>query len=479
VPSNGSAELVIVANRLPVDQVTNSDGTVGWRVSPGGLVTALEPIMRANEGIWVGWPGGTDVEVAQFEHDGMTLDPISLSAAEIEGFYEGFSNATIWPLYHDLVAKPEFHREWWDRYVDVNRRFAERAAALAAKNATVWVQDYQLQLVPQLVRELRPDLRIGFYLHIPFPPAELFQQLPWRRQLLEGLLGADLVGFQLPGGAANFVRLVRQRVGHKTHRDLVYLPDGRTVRAEAFPISIDYQGFETLSRSDSVRDRAASIREALGDPRTMFLGVDRLDYTKGIYARLRAFSELIRDGVLDVDDSVFVQVATPSREKVEEYRVLRDEIDRLVGHINGDLGRIGRPAISYLHTSYPREEMAALYRAADVMVVTPYRDGMNLVAKEYVACRWDEDGALVLSEFAGSAAELRQAWQVNPYDLNGMKSALVDAARAEPRDRQRRMRAMRKTVRQADVAAWATAFLDELDEVRPPHGKKLKPTPSS
>jgi trehalose 6-phosphate synthase len=479
VSLNGSAELVIVANRLPVDRTTLPDGTTEWRVSPGGLVTAIEPIMRANEGLWIGWPGGTDVDVEPFEHDGMTLDPIALSADEIERFYEGFSNATIWPLYHDLVAKPEFHREWWDSYVDVNRRFAERAADRAAENATVWVQDYQLQLVPQLLRELRPDLRIGFFLHIPFPPAELFQQLPWRRQLLEGLLGADLVGFQLPGGAANFVRLVRQRVGHKTHRDLVYLPDGRTVRAEAFPISIDFAGFEELARSDSVKERAASIREALGDPETVFLGIDRLDYTKGIYARLRAFSELIRDGELDVDSAVFVQVATPSREQVEEYRVLRDEIDRLVGRVNGDLGQIGRPAISYLHSSYPREEMAAMYRAADVMVVTPYRDGMNLVAKEYVACRYDNDGALVLSEFAGSAAELRQAWQVNPYDLNGMKAALLDAARAEPRDRQRRMRAMRKTVRQADVAAWATAFLDELDEVRPPHGKKLKPSPSS
>ena len=301
VSLNGSAELVIVANRLPVDRTTLDDGTTEWRVSPGGLVTALEPIMRANEGLWIGWPGGTDVDLEPFEHDGMTLDPIALSAEEIEGFYEGFSNATIWPLYHDLVAKPEFHREWWDSYVDVNRRFAERAAERAAEDATVWVQDYQLQLVPQLLRELRPDLRIGFFLHIPFPPAELFQQLPWRRQLLEGLLGADLVGFQLPGGAANFVRLVRQRVGHKTHRDLVYLPDGRTVRAEAFPISIDYRGFEELARSDGVQERAASIRKALGDPETVFLGIDRLDYTKGIYARLRAFAELIRDGELDVD----------------------------------------------------------------------------------------------------------------------------------------------------------------------------------
>jgi trehalose 6-phosphate synthase len=479
VSLTGSAELVIVANRLPVDRTTRPDGTPEWRVSPGGLVTALEPIMRANEGLWIGWPGGPEADLEPFEHDGMTLDPIALSGQEIERFYEGFSNATIWPLYHDLVAKPEFHREWWDSYVDVNRRFAERAADRAAKDATVWVQDYQLQLVPQLLRELRPDLRIGFFLHIPFPPAELFQQLPWRRQLLEGLLGADLVGFQLPGGAANFVRLVRQRVGHKTHRDLVYLPDGRTVRAEAFPISIDYAGFEELARSDSVQERASAIRQDLGDPETVFLGIDRLDYTKGIYARLRAYAELIRDGELDVDNAVFVQVATPSREKVEEYRVLRDDIDRLVGRVNGDLGRIGRPAISYLHSSYPRAEMAALYRAADVMVVTPYRDGMNLVAKEYVACRYDDDGALVLSEFAGSAAELRQAWQVNPYDLNGMKSALLNAARAEPRDRQRRMRAMRKTVKQADVAAWATAFLDELDNVRPAHGKKLKPTPSS
>jgi trehalose 6-phosphate synthase len=476
VTRNGSAELVIVANRLPVDRVTQPDGEPGWRVSPGGLVTALEPIMRANEGLWVGWPGDCATDLEEFEHDGMTLDPIVLSEEEISGFYEGFSNATIWPLYHDLVAKPEFHREWWDSYVAVNRRFAQRAAQQAGENATVWVQDYQLQLVPQLLRELRPDLRIGFFLHIPFPPAELFQQLPWRRQVLEGLLGADLIGFQLPGAAGNFVRLVRQRVGHKTHRDLVYLPDGRTVRAAAFPISIDYKGFEELARSEPVHERAGAIRKALGEPSKVFLGIDRLDYTKGIHARLRAFSELIRDGELDVDDAVFVQVATPSREQVEEYKVLRDEIDRLVGAINGDLGRIGRPVISYLHTSYPREEMAALYRAADVMVVTPYRDGMNLVAKEYVACRYDDDGALVLSEFAGASSELRQAWQVNPYDLNGMKAALMAASRADARDRQRRMRAMRKTVRQADVAAWAKAFLDELDEVRPPHGKKLKPT---
>ena len=468
-------DLVIVANRLPVDREEQPDGTITWRPSPGGLVTAIEPVMRANDGVWLGWPGGTEQDLEPFEDDGLALCPMSMTSEDIEGHYEGFSNATLWPLYHDLVAKPEFHREWWDSYVEVNQRFADKAAELANEGALVWVHDYQMQLVPQMLRQLRPDLRIGFYLHIPFPPAELFQQLPWRRQLLEGLLGADLVGFQLPGGAANFVRLVRQRVGHKTHRDLVYLPDGRTVRAAAFPISIDAAGFEKLAQTDEVTARAKEIRGALGDPRKIFLGVDRLDYTKGIYARLRAYAELLHDGHFDVEDAVFVQVAVPSREQVEEYKILRDEIDRLVGRINGDLGRIGRPAISYLHSSYPREEMAALYRAADIMVVTPYRDGMNLVAKEYVASQYDDAGALVLSEFAGAADELRQAWLVNPYDINGMKSALLEAYRADEKELTKRMRAMRKTVRNNDVAAWADSFMSALADVRDEHRKTLKP----
>ncbi len=470
-----SSDLVIVANRLPVDRVRNDDGTTSWHKSPGGLVTAIEPVMRANDGTWIGWPGGTDQDLEPFEDDGMNLVPLSMTAEEIEGFYEGFSNACLWPLYHDVVAKPEFHREWWDVYVSVNRRFAEKAAEQAAEGATVWVHDYQLQLVPQMLRDLRPDLRIGFYLHIPFPPGELFQQLPWRRQILEGLLGADLLGFQLPGGAQNFVRLVRQRVGHKTHRDTVYLPDGRTVRAEAFPISIDAQGFEDLAGAPEVEKRAQEIREDLGNPRKIFLGIDRLDYTKGIVARLRAFSELVRDGHLDVEDAVFVQVAVPSREQVEQYRILRDEIDRFVGRINGDLGRIGRPVISYLHSSFPREEMAALYRAADVMVVTPYRDGMNLVAKEYVACRVGDDGALVLSEFAGAAAELRQAWLVNPHDINGVKDALMEAYEADDRDLRRRMRAMRKTILAHDVKAWAEEFMHMLSDVDGPHEKDVRP----
>jgi trehalose 6-phosphate synthase len=471
------ADLVIVANRLPVDRVENPDGSIGWRRSPGGLVTAIEPVMRRNDGAWIGWSGSSDSDLEPFVEDGLSLIPIPLSADDIEDFYEGFSNATMWPLYHDVVAKPEFHREWWDAYVRVNERFAQKAAEVAAEEATVWVHDYQMQLVPAMLRSLRPDVRIGFFLHIPFPPAELFQQLPWRRQLLEGLLGADVVGFQRPGAAQNFVRLVRQRVGHKTHRDQIYLPDGRVVQAGSFPISIDTAELDQLARSESVGRRAVEIREQLGNPKKVLLGIDRLDYTKGIFDRLRAFGELVENEEVAVEDTVFVQVATPSRERVDQYRLLRDEIDRLVGRLNGDLGRIGSPVIHYMHTSYPKDEMAALYRAADVMVVTPLRDGMNLVAKEYVACRYDDAGALVLSEFAGAADELRQAYMVNPYDINGMKEAIVTAMHASPRELARRMKAMRKTVAEHDVKDWAERFLSVLAEAKPMHHKHLRPTP--
>ncbi|MFL6089488.1 MAG: trehalose-6-phosphate synthase [Aeromicrobium sp.] len=462
--AGGLASFVVIANRLPVDRVFNADGSTRWRTSPGGLVSALEPVMRKKGGAWIGWHGAPDERLRPFDHEGIRLVPVRLSAQEVIDYYEGFSNGTLWPLYHDVVAPPQFHREWWDAYVTVNQRFAKAAARTAKRGAMVWVQDYQLQLVPAMLRELRPDLRIGFFLHIPFPPTELFQQLPWRRQILEGLIGADLVGFQLPGAAHNFTRLVRDRVGHKTQRGTVFLPDGRTVVARAFPISIDAREFEQLARSPEVEARANEIRASLGNPKTVLLGIDRLDYTKGLYRRLRAFGELIREGSLSVEDAVFVQVATPSRERVDQYRLLRNDVDRLVGGINADVGRIGSQPITYLHASYPREEMTALYRAADVMVVTPLRDGMNLVAKEYVACRYDDHGALVLSEFAGAAAELKQAYTVNPYDINGMKATLLEAIRAPEKESARRMRAMRRTVLDHDIDAWAGNFIAALSK---------------
>jgi trehalose 6-phosphate synthase len=459
------ASFVVVANRLPVDRVELQDGTAAWRPSPGGLVTAFEPIMRRRQGAWVGWHGAPDEEVEPFEHEGLTLAPVPLSSSEVEDYYEGFSNATLWPLYHDAIAPPQFRREWWDTYVIVNQRFADHVAEVAAEGAVVWVQDYHLQLVPQMLRRERPDVRIGFFLHIPFPPTELYVQLPWRRQILEGLLGADIVGFQLPGGARNFVRLVRDRLGLDTLRDRIRTRDGREVLARAYPISIDAKGLHELAASDQAAERAAEIRHDLGDPRVLFLGVDRLDYTKGIPERIQAFGELMAEGRLDPDEVVLLQLAIPSRQRVEQYRQLRDDIDRLVGRINGEIQRIGRPPIIYLHVSYPRVEMAAFYRAGDVMVVTPLRDGMNLVAKEYVACRQQDDGALVLSEFTGAARELRQAYLVNPHDIDGLKDQLVEAMRDAPRSKAQRMKAMRRQVLENDIDKWARMFLDDLERL--------------
>ena len=461
------AAFVVVANRLPVDRVEQPDGSSEWRPSPGGLVTAFEPVMRSREGAWVGWPGAPDEQLEPFVHQGLQLVPVPLSADEVADYYEGFSNATLWPLYHDVIATPQFHREWWEAYVRVNQRFADRTAEVAAKGATVWVQDYHLQLVPQMLRQQRPDLRIGFFLHIPFPPTELYVQLPWRDKILHGLLGADLVGFQLSGGARNFVRLVRQRLQLETKRDRITTADGRKVLARPYPIAIDAKGLNKLAGTQEAAERAAEIRRDLGDPKLLLLGVDRLDYTKGLLERIQAFGELIDEGRIDVEETVLVQLAVPSRERVDQYRQLRDDIDRLVGRINGNVGRLGRPPIAYLHTSFSREEMAALYRAADVMVVTPLRDGMNLVAKEYVACRQADDGALVLSEFTGAARELRQAYLVNPHDINGLKDRLVEAMEDSPQAKARRVRMMRRQVFENDIDRWASTFLHDLEAVEP------------
>jgi trehalose 6-phosphate synthase/phosphatase len=460
-----TAELVVVANRLPFDLEQLPDGSTRARQAPGGLVTALAPILSRREGAWIGWPGSPDVELDPTEHDRISLHPVALSADEVNEYYEGFSNDTLWPLYHDAVQDSQFHREWWEAYQAVNRRFAQRAAEVAGPGATVWVHDYQLQLVPQYLRELRSDVRIGFFLHIPFPPVELFLRLPWRTQIVEGLLGADLIGFHLPGGARNFVQLARRLTGATTSGGLVH-HEGRTVKAGAFPISIDSAGQSALAATPEVHDTARRLRHDLGNPDKIILGVDRLDYTKGIDVRLRAFSELLADDDPTVENAVMIQIATPSRERIDSYIRMREEIERQVGALNGDYGSIGRPAVHYLHQSVPREELAAFYVAADVMTVTPFRDGMNLVAKEYVACRVDGGGVLVLSEFAGAARELRTALQVNPYDTDGVKDVLRRALSMPTVEARRRMRAMRRQVLTHDVDRWAAAFLSALEGTR-------------
>lgn len=459
---SGRSSFLIVANRLPVDRTLAPDGTASWRRSPGGLVTALAPVMQRRHGAWAGWHGAPDEKLEPFEQDGMSLIPVPLSASEVELYYEGFSNATLWPLYHDVVATPVFDRKMWDTYRMVNQRFAEAAAEAADEGAVVWVQDYQLQLVPAMLRRLRPDLRIGFFLHIPFPPTELFWRLPWRKELVEGLLGADLVGFQLPGGASNFRRLCRRLLGLPYKGNEIFLDD-RIVTTQAFPISVDFAQLDSLVREPHIVARAKEIRMELGDPEHVLLGVDRLDYTKGIGQRLEAFGELLNDGRLRPGEAVFVQIATPSRERVDEYRRLRDDIELQVGRINGEHAQLGYQPVWYFHQSYDHEELAALYLAADVMVVTPLRDGMNLVAKEYVSCHHDLHGGLVLSEFTGAADELRQAYLVNPYDVEDVKRQMLTAMGATPHELARRMRTMRRRVATYDVDRWASEFLTALE----------------
>jgi trehalose 6-phosphate synthase len=375
----------------------------------------------------------------------------------------------LWPLYHDVIAPPEFHRTWWDSYRKVNRRFADATIHHAAEGATVWVQDYQLQLVPKMLREARPDLKIGFFNHIPFPPPEIFAQLPWRRAIIDGLLGADLVGFQRSSDAGNFMRSARRFLGASVKQQQVHVRgnDGDTThiaRAQAFPISIDVKQISELAKKPEVIERAQQIRRDLGNPKTILLGVDRLDYTKGIRHRLKAYEELLQDGKVTVEDATLIQVASPSRERVEQYRLLREEVEGTVGHINGTFDTMESTAVRYLHHSYPIEEMVALYLAADVMLVTALRDGMNLVAKEYVTARTNNDGALVLSEFAGAADQLKQALLMNPHDIDGLKDTIMRAVNMQPAEASRRMRAMRKQILDHDVDLWSSDFLAALAE---------------
>jgi trehalose 6-phosphate synthase len=451
--------IIVVANRLPVAW----DGE-RWMTSPGGLVRALVPVLQQADGAWVGWPGIPDLDVEPFAQDGIDLKPVPLSDEEVDDFYYGFCNGTLWPLYHDAIVPPEFHRHTWRPYVAVNRRYAEKTAEMTHAGDIAWVQDYQLQLVPSMLRSMVQDVTIGFYLHIPFPPIEIFSRLPWREQILEGLLGADVIAFQTRQSADNFARAARRLVGAQSigRRDLRW--NGRSIHLQPAPIAIDTAEFERKAASPAIRQRAAEIRAELGDPECLILGMDRLDYTKGIEGRLKAFSHLLDEAPKDRHAYAFVQVAVPSREQVQAYQDLRAEIEQLVGRINGDYGEPGWAPVSYLYRTLPFDEVVAYYVAADVMLVTPLRDGMNLVAKEYVACRLDDTGVLVLSEFAGAAEQLRAALIVNPYDVDGATRTLLEAASMPPGQQAIRMRRLRRAVRNEDVFGWARQCLAMLED---------------
>lgn len=454
------SKFIVVANRLPAHRSGRGNAMV-WRRSPGGLVTAMEPVLEKRRGMWIGWDGAAGRAARPGTAEGLTLSPVGLSSGDVTRFYEGFCNATLWPLYHDAIQRPEFQRSWWSTYREVNLKFANAAVRRAARGATVWVHDYHLQLVPALLRERRPDLKIGFFLHIPFPPEELFAWLPWRSAILRGLLGADVVAFQTEAGGQNFSRAARRwTTAEGTDRELTV--GKHRVRVRPCPISIDAEEFDRVAQTEEAGARAEEIRASVGG-RKILLGVDRLDYTKGIPNRLLAFEELLREGKVSAEDVVLVQIAVPSREESVGYKEIRREVEEIVGRINGQFSEPGKVAVHYFRRSLSRSELAAYYLAADVMLVTPLRDGMNLVAKEFVASRHDLGGVLVLSEFAGAAWQMRRALLVNPRDVDGMKSVVVQALRMTEKDRRMRMSILRMTVRRHDVHDWAESFLKELE----------------
>lgn len=451
-----AGRLVVVANRLPVKRTPT-----GWVTSSGGLVTALVPVLRDHAGIWIGWSGVADRPPDEFDAEGVQCLAVPLTRDEVDNYYLGFCNESIWPLYHDAIRTPRYRRGWWTSFTEVNQRYARAALEVASDRDVFWIHDYHMQLVPGFIRGELPGADIRFFLHIPFPPIELFSRLPWRQEVIEGLLGSDVVGFQTEHSARNFMNAATA-FGGATRSGDVLVSDERATRVVTAPISIEAAEFERIARRESTAKRAEELRRELGNPHAMLLGVDRLDYTKGIEVRLRAFETMLEPLPVLGEALVFVQIAVPSRESIGDYATMRQEIERIAGHINGMYGRRHQPPVHYVYDSLEREELVAYYRAADVMVVTPLADGMNLVAKEFVASRVDDRGVLVLSEFAGAAQELNGAVLVNPYHIDGLANEMMRATVMDPGEVQSRMGRMREVVRTNDIRHWTEVLVGDV-----------------
>ncbi len=462
--------LLIVSNRLPIVLARTESGQPQIEPGSGGLINALNPVLRDRGGLWVGWPGTTEEEaldvaplLAEAARDlGYAFVPVGLTAAERDKFYLGFSNEIIWPLFHDLQSRCNFDPSYWATYELVNHKFARVVAQTARNGDYIWVHDYHLTHVAKELRTLNLHVLIGFFLHIPFPAPDIFLKLPWRTQILEALLAYDMLGFQTARDQHNFVQCVMQLLP-----DVVLLDQGevtvahvgkREVRFGAFPIGIDFGALVEQAASSDVTRRMRHIRTRLPDMK-LILGVDRLDYTKGIPQRLEAFRHaLLRYPELR-ERVVLTQVVVPSRTTIREYHELKVSVERLVSEINGQFSEPGWVPIHYINRPLEWPQLLAYYRAADIALVTPLKDGMNLVAKEYCACSL-EDGVLILSEFAGAAAQLKQdALLVNPYDVEGVAEAIERAWAMPEEERWLRMQAMRRTIREQDIFWWVDAFL--------------------
>jgi trehalose 6-phosphate synthase/phosphatase len=471
------SRLLIVANRLPITVQPTEHGVEVER-SSGGLATGLLRPHEQSGGLWIGWSGAPDKltpeqqEALDRELAAQRLIAVPLTADQVTRYYEGFSNGVLWPLFHYLLDQIPLQGSDWDAYVEVNQRFADAVAAQYRKDDLVWVHDYQLLLLPGLLRRRLPEARIGFFLHIPFPSEELFRTLPARGRLLEGMLGADLVGFHTPTYLRHFSTALTDILGLTVDIDRVQLP-GREVRLGVFPMGVDSASFEALARDPAVEAEAEALR---GDGSVrMLVGVDRLDYTKGIPRRLLAYERMLQTHPELKEKVRLVQVAVPSRTGVEAYQDFRSRVDEVVGRINGAFGTARWVPVHYIFRALSPSDLVALYRAADVMLVTPLRDGMNLVAKEFLASRVDGDGVLVLSEFAGAAWELPEALQVNPYDTEGTAEGFYRALAMDPDERRARLAPLRARVQAFDVHHWVATFLEQLEGVSRPAVRAVSP----
>jgi trehalose 6-phosphate synthase/phosphatase len=469
-------KLVIVSNRLPVSLV-EKEGRLEFAQSPGGLASGLRTYLHSPRSAvgagfaWVGWPGGavaTDqqAEVTRRCREGFSARPVFLTNEDTEGFYEGYCNQTLWPLFHYFPALVSFDEGLWATYEHINEVFCDAVLEEAGPEDTVWVHDYHFLLLPAMLRARRPGLKVGFFLHIPFPSYELFRLLPdrWRRALLEGMLGADLVGFHTHDYAQHFLKSIRRILGYDHEMGRVMLPD-RLSRADTFPMGIEFEAFSARGIEPEFIGTRDALRLTIGG-RKAILSIDRLDYSKGIANRLLAYRTFLETNPQWRGRVVLLMVVVPSRTGVEDYQRMKSRIDELVGEVNGTFGSLSWTPVLYQYKSFPQEELLPLYGVSDVMLVTPLRDGMNLIAKEYVAARADGQGVLVLSEMTGAASELGEAVLVNPNDIAEMACAITTAMEMPVEEQARRMTAMRDRLRRYDVVRWAGDILEALGEDR-------------
>jgi trehalose 6-phosphate synthase/phosphatase len=462
--------LLIVSNRLPIS-VGKRRGRLRFEPSVGGLVTALGAFYQSRPSVWIGWPG---IELEKVEKEEQkeiearlaseNCYPVFLPQSDIEDYYQGFCNKTIWPLFHYFPEYAVYSADSWQAYQRVNQVFAQAVASVAQPGDIIWVHDYHLMLLPKLIRDKLPEITVGFFLHIPFPSFEVFRLLPWRRQLLEGLLGAELIGFHTYDYVQHFLNSVHSFLGYESVMGQITAAD-RIIKADVFPLGIDYQHFYNTAKSSAVRSQASQFREKLGNCKIV-LSVDRLDYTKGIPQRLEAFDLFLEKHPEHREKLVLVMVVVPSRTKVEQYAQLKKQVDELVGEINGKYGSIGWTPIWYLYRPLPFDSLVALYNMADMALITPLRDGMNLTAKEYIATKTNRRGVLIISETAGVAKELGEAIIVNVNNPEEIVQAL-EAALAMPKKEQvERNRIMQQRLQRYHVGRWAEEFIDRLLHTR-------------